>query len=195
MEHSRANPWLIEQNRLWRELAGSTITRWVGLDSDTAGDDEHVFLDRGAPFQQLGALRIERGEEAALDFGINQNDDVFGLSLAVSDNAPQYKPDWYRDSELTHLPTGKVDQLEARIDDRAGTWADLIEVRLSMGGKDALIVAAEVSPTWGEPNYVWADESFFVFSDPSLADSVTWAHEREFRSLVISPEGGQVFDT
>lgn len=194
-DHSRANPWLIEQNRLWRELAGSTITRWVGLDSNTGNDDELIFLDQGSPFQQLGALRVERGDEAPLDFGTYQNDDVFGLSLRVSDGQPQYKSEWDRDSDLSHLPVGPVELLEVRIDGRDGTYRDLIEVRLSIAGASALIVAAEVYPTRAEPKFEWADESYFVFRDPDLADSVAWAHERKYSTLVVSADRGDVFDT
>ncbi|MBX3195467.1 MAG: hypothetical protein KF727_10300 [Microbacteriaceae bacterium] len=195
MEHSRASPWLIEQNRLWRELAGSTITRWVGLDESAGTDDELIFIDRGAPFQQLGALRVEREHEAPLDFGGYQNDDVFGLSLKVSDGSPQFQSEWSRVADLSHLPIGKVDQLEVRIDDRAGTWADLIEVQLSVSGTAVLIVAAEIYPTDDVPDYYWADESFFVFADPTAADAVEWAHERRFTSRIISGERGEVFDT
>lgn len=192
MAEWRANSWLIEQNRCWRELAGATVTRWVGLDSNTGTDEELIFLEPDAPFQQLGALRIERGAAVPLDFGIYQGLEAFGLSMNVSDGAPQYKPDWYRESDLSRLPIGKVERVEVRLDDR-GEERDVMEALLVVAGEPVLIAAAEAYPRWGPPQYAWGDESFFVFSDPSAADSVEWSNGRQFTTRAITVDSGDVF--
>lgn len=194
MARSRANPWVSEQNRLWSELAGSTIVGWSGLDESAGTDDELIFLDRGAPFQQLRALRLEREGAVALELSTYQDADAFGLALKPSSGAPHPVTKWSRVSDLSYLPTGPVERLEVRLDSRADSRPTPIEAHLTIGGTPVLIVAAEVYPTWNEPAYMWGDECFFVFADPTLADSVTWGCERVYSPRIIPDDGVDVFD-
>lgn len=185
---SPADAWLRAQDELWSGLAGSTVTRWVGMDENIAGDDESIFLDRGAPFRQLGALRLERGDGPALDFATAQNDDAFGLGLRIGGAGDFPQADGRRHSDLGDLPTGRVERLEVHLDDRDGWDRDVVEVQLTVAGRAILIVAAEVEPTWTEPRYRWGDESFFVFTDPAVADTVAWFDARRYTVVVI--DGG-----
>ena len=191
--YDSSNEWVQAQNALWRELAGSTVTRWIGLDTNIGSDDELDFVDASSPYRVLGALRLERGASPALDFDIYQNEDRFGLSLEVSEGRPQPRSDWDRDSDLSDLPVGPIERLEAHLDDTEGNYRDLIEVQLTIGAREVLVVAAEVFPTWTEPKYGWGEEDFFVFTDPAAANEVAWSYPRQFVTRQVGPgrDGGE----
>ena len=190
--YDSSNEWVQAQNALWRELASSTVTRWIGLDTNIGLDDELIFADASSPYRVLAELRLERGGSPALDFAIYQNGHRFGLSLRTSEGQPQQRFDWYRDSDLSDLPVGLIENLEVHLDDREGNYRDPIEVKLTIGAREVLVVAAEVFPTWTEPRYGWGEEDFFVFTDPAAANEVDWSYPRRFvtRQIGSGRDGG-----
>lgn len=190
-------PWVQEQNALWRELAGATITGWEGFDYHIGGDDDELtFLGKDDPFRQLGLLRMLLGDGSAIDFDTFQNEE-FGLALSRGDGELGLDDGYARPSDLSDLPVGPVDLLEIHLDDHPSTDFDPIEVLLTIAGRSVLIVAAEVRPDWEGVNYCWSDESYFVFADPTLAEAIEWKGAgRRFvtREIGPGPNGGDVFD-
>ncbi len=195
-ESNPQNEWVREQNELWRELAGSTITGWSGLDWNVGVEDEDAersFLDETDPFRQLCALRIHRDGGSPIGFGSYQNGHAFGLSLFVSDGSDMAGDQWSRESNLRDLPVGPVERLEVHLDDRPRSELDVIEALITIGGRSVLVVAAEVYAEFSaeqSPAYRWADESLFVFADPANADQIPWAGERQFVAREISAGEG-----
>jgi len=181
-----SNEWRRGQVASWRHLATAAIVRWVGIDENIGGDEEMVFLDASDQFRQLARLRVELESGASLEIRTYGNDDVWGLSLDPRDRAPFGLATWYRDSDLSDLPTGRIQHLELHFDAREGADGDLIEAELTVEGRRVLLVAAEVIPNWGGADICWAEECVFVFSDPDVADAINWRPSRHYTAVSIS---------
>jgi hypothetical protein len=93
-----------------------------------------------------------------------------------------------READLSALPLGKVERLVARLDSWERSDCDLIEVSLTIAGRTALIVAAEVMPGWTQLEYGWGEEDFFVFTDPAAADKVEWKSPRRYFAVEIDAD-------
>ena len=172
------NPWITEQREAWGALAGATISRWSGVDSDTSWSDEPdelVFLDPGGPFQQLIGLRAECADGLVLDLSAFYNSgDIGELAIERSDGRAFPTRFGLRESDLTNLPVGKVESIEFHLAEYGHDWRALVEVLLTIGGRPLLVVAAEIMPDHRGPIYRWSDEDLFVFVDPAEADRVDW---------------------
>ena len=172
--------WARAQDALWRDLLGSEITRWVGTDYSIGSDDEPEFLDDSSPFRQLSQLHAELSHGTVLRLWNYQNDEVFGVGLQWGDGTLPYTDAWSREADLRALPVGIVERLELHVDDSIRSEGDTIEVQLTIGGRELLVVAAEVVETRTGPTYAWGDESFFTFTDPAAAAEVEWISPRRY---------------
>lgn len=180
------NEWTRGQLASWRHLATASIARWTGIDENVGGGEELVFLDSSDQFRQLERLRVELESGAWLDVGTYANDEACGLSLHPSDREPFDLATWNRDSDLSDLPTGRIQHLELHFDAREGFDGDLIEAELTIDDRKVLFVAAEVMPTWTGADIGWAEECVFVFTDPAVADAINWKASRRYTAVSIS---------
>jgi hypothetical protein len=164
---------------LWYELADSEITKWVGLDFTTGLDNDTHFLGREDPFRQLGFLRVERAEGSPIDFRHVLWMDGFGFWLEQGNDSLLPASEAYREADLSYLPTGRLKGMTVRLN-TVGRDAAEVEVLLTFADRQVLLVAAEVEIGHRTVNYVWGDESIFLFEDPHEADRVRWSNERAF---------------
>jgi hypothetical protein len=183
-------PWAAAQREAWNALVGSTITRWIGMDESVgSGDDDVVFLDRGSPFQVLWSLRAECVSGLVFDLTTRLDPDAVGeLSLRLSDGRPLPRSKWNREADLSHLPTGRVEAVEFHLDDyeRDGwPWHALVEALIAVGGRELLVIAAEVMWDSEGPKNWWGEEDVYVFAEPAKADAVEW-HRNGRRFTVAS---------
>ena len=184
--------WTRAQNAAWRDLSDSVITSWSGLDVDVSWTGAGTYLDNTSPFLQLSSLRIEREGAGALDFGTFQIDAMFGLSVAPSDGQPLHGYEGWRESDLRHLPTGRVERLEMHLDTRDWSEGGLTEVVLTIGNREVLIAAAEIVGSADDLISCWGNEELMLFSEARLVDAVPWADTREFSSIEVNRDSADV---
>jgi hypothetical protein len=189
--YNESNKWVRAQNEAWRSLIGLTISQWYGMDQryeDSNG--QPVFVTNGSPFRVLSQLRLQTTTRGTFDFGIYQNDQTFGLSLRPVDGGPMNESQWNREADLSALPVGKVESLEAHLDSTERSESDLIEVSLTIAGRTVLIVAAEIMPGLTQLEYGWGEEDFFVFTDPVAADRIEWRSPRNYFAVDVTSGPG-----
>lgn len=177
--------WARSQNAAWRDLSDSVITGWSGLDVDVSWEGAGTYLDKSSPFMQLSSLRINREGAGALDFCTHQIDATFGLSVKPSEGQPLHGYGGWRESDLRHLPTGRVQRLELHLDTRKLSEGGLMEVLLTIGGRGVLLVAAEIVDLEANLLSSWGNDELMLFSDPHAVETVRWGEPREYSTIQI----------
>lgn len=162
--------WVADQVTAFRNLAGYTVTGWVGTEMafrEVGPSGRPEFQDSSIPFLQVCPLYLEIGG-GLRQICTYQNDDNWGLCIADHQSGPpdesQEEGSIYRTRHLAELPIGRVGGVRSALSESG----DLIEVTLTLGRREVVLQAGEVYEGWdGGLSVIRPDESILVSVEPT----------------------------
>lgn len=162
-----------ERAREFAALRGRTVHAWTGVEMAIL---EHPprFTDPRVPCLQLLSLELLLDNDESLTVVTYQDDDTWGLWTQPPVEQSREWDGIYRARSLGDLPTGVIEKVTVFAADGV-----LVEVLLSVGSRQFLLVAGEAVEDWGDVNIAWRDESVLAFTDPAVADTITWHPPRQ----------------
>jgi hypothetical protein len=169
-----AERWQKRQDSLWRAFRYSFVEAWSGHCGPPWDDGPSQALIREAPFHYLYWLHAGGRIGSGFDFVAD-----IDMGLYIEPGARRRAPALTNpDAPLETLPAGRVEALELHIETRTGTC---VEALVTIASRSVLIVAGDIV----DGVATWSDEELLLFDEPSDADRVQWASEREFRVVTI----------
>ncbi len=179
MADDRLRAWRLEQIRAAEALTGLEIRGWHGVEMairDEGADGLPVFEEEGVDCIQFLRLEIET-TDGTLRVGTDMADDWM-LTIEGADQVDPFGLHGiYRARRAMDLPVGVVDRVTLRT---TVPSEELAEVVLSIGGRDVILVAAEITENWDSPLlFAWPDESVLLFTDRAAVEAANWTGSRK----------------